>query len=258
MAALLRGGGGRGDGRGRQAFEIGFRLQHQREGLFVAQHVLREGRAQRRETLGDGGEALLLVGGQTRAGAAEGEPAALDETARLRVQARGVGVDGVHPREQFVVEQHIGVFAREARLDLQLDRLDGVVRGGADEVVEYALDPVERLARALQAEDGVFEARGLGFDRVQLRTPFRHRRVERGAEMLQPDLRERRLAEGGGPGGKQGILGQGGTRVGAKNRLLARLRGLAPSCAPSPCKLLHRRYLMLRRRMLLFRDVDAW
>ncbi len=187
MAALLGGGGRRGARGVRQALQVRF-VQDQRIGFLVAEHVLAEGGAERGEPLGDLGEALLLLRREPRAGALEREPAALDEALRLRVEAGPVCVDGVDAREQGVVEQHIGFLAGEARLDLALDRLDGVGRGRADEMVEGAGDAVERLAGALQAEDGVFEARGGGLDGVPLGPVLGEGGVEGRAEMFEADL----------------------------------------------------------------------
>src|SRR4051812_25633745 len=76
-------------------------------------------------------------------------------------------------------------------------------------MVEGAGDPVERLPGALEAEDGVLETCRSRLDRLALAAPFGDGRVEGGAEMFEADAAERRLAEGGGPGGEERIVGQG-------------------------------------------------
>jgi hypothetical protein len=120
---------------------------------------------------------------------------------------------GVHFGEQRVVEQHIGIHARQPGLDFTLERLDPLVRGRTDEMIKHALDPVERPPRPLQPENRRLEPRRRRLDRVEFGGPFGQRSLEGGTKMFEPDLGERRLAEGGGPGLKKRIVGQGGARV---------------------------------------------
>src|SRR5580700_11247179 len=120
-------------------------------------------------------------------------------------------MDGVDSSKQSLIQHHVGDFPREPRLDFKLDRLDLVAGGDADQMKECALDAIEGAASAFECEDRIVEARRrwIGFDSRDLRPPLRDASVESGAEMLKLYLGEGRGAEGGVPGRKEGIVGQG-------------------------------------------------
>jgi hypothetical protein len=89
----------------------------------------------------------------------------------------------------------------------------------AGEVSQHRLEPVQQSPRAVERGDRVLEARGLGLaaDRVQLGQVQAHCLAQRGREMLGPDRREGRQAEGRGPGLEQRVGGQGGGLVHGQN-----------------------------------------
>src|SRR5580700_4180290 len=96
-------------------------------------------------------------------------------------------MNGVDASKQSLIQHHVGDFPREPRLDFELDRLDLVAGGDADEMKECTLHAIERAAGALEREDRIVEARRrrIGFDGRDLRPPLRDAGAESGAEMLE-------------------------------------------------------------------------
>src|SRR4051794_35024608 len=85
----------------------------------------------------------------------------------------------------------------EHRGDLALDRLEGVARVRAGQVVEHTRDLIEAAARALEGVDRVGEGRRIGIpgDGYDLGGVLRERLVEGRAEVIGRDLIERRQPE---------------------------------------------------------------
>ncbi len=209
-AALARGLGRLGDEPIGQAGEIVARLEHQREGLFIGEHVLRELRAERGEPLADLGEPRFDLRRKARAGAAEGEMMAFQDAALFGVEAKRIAllIDGIDAREERIVQMDLGVMPGEERRDLALDRLDRVIRMRMREIEEDGRDTAERAPRTLQRGDRIFEIgrRGIFRDGRNLGPMFGEGRRKRRTIMIGRDAVERRNAKRRGPVGQKRIL----------------------------------------------------
>src|SRR6516225_355924 len=127
----------------RQAGKVVLAAQHEREGPLVGKHVLPELRAERRQALGDGGEALLHLGRVAGAGAPEIHVIALEDALLLRRETERVAPaeQGVDAREELVVQIDLVPMTSAQRRDLKLDRLERRIAVRADEVEEHRAGP---------------------------------------------------------------------------------------------------------------------
>ena len=127
------------------------------------------------------------------------------EHARLfgrKPEFAGVRLERVDALEQSLVQIGLAAVTRELRRDFALDRLQLVIRVGANQVEKNAGHSVEAAAAALQRVNRIGEGRrlGIGGDRVDLRSRLLKRRVEGRRELARLEAVERRRLEWPGPG----------------------------------------------------------
>ncbi len=203
MAAFGADARGAADEKIRQAAQIVPLEQHEPV-FFVGQHVLAEFCAERRQPLGDRGEARFCLGRKACAGAGEIEMVAFEHARLFGRKPEPVlpGLQCVDALEQSVVQIGFAAMARQDRGDLALDRLKLVVGRRAREIEKDLGHPVEAAPAALQRLDRVGEARRLriGGHGVDIGPSLLEGGLECGPEMTGLDALERRRLEGPGPG----------------------------------------------------------
>jgi hypothetical protein len=207
--AALRGGlAGAVTGEVGQSVEVGLG-EGKVPGLLVVQHVLAEPCVQRGQALGDFGHARLLGGAEPGAGADETKVAAFEQAARVGRQAEAVagGVERVDAGEQAGIERDPAAVLGQPGGEIAFDLLQRLVAEAGDEVGKYVADALQQAAAALEGLDGIGEARGRrifddGGDFGEL---LLHAAFERLGDVPGADAVERRDAEGGRPGGEEGV-----------------------------------------------------
>ena len=140
-----------------------------------------------------------------------------------------VGVEGergprvphrLDPREESRIEPDVVAVCRHHRRHLLLDRLQRVARLGRGEVREDARHLLEQPARGVERLDRVREGgRGRALrDRLHLAAVLRDPLLDRGQEVLGPDLVEGRDAEGRLPLLEEGVGRRSGREAGRGGR----------------------------------------
>ena len=145
----------------RKPRQIGLVFENELVALFVGQNILREGRAERRETRIDLRHALLGFGGEAGAGPHEARMRALEDAALFGIEllAQAALDDRFDAGEETRIERNGRAVLREDRRDIALDSLQFGVRIGAGEIVKYAKDAREHRARLLHGRDRIGERR---------------------------------------------------------------------------------------------------
>jgi hypothetical protein len=148
-----------------QTLKIGLVEQHEPV-FFIRQHVLTELCPKSRQPLGDRGQSRLGLGLCACAGAGEIEVIAVEHTRLFgrQPEVAGVRLDRVDAPEQGLVQIGLAAMARELGRRLALDRLQLVIRVGANQIEKNTGHSVEAAAAALERLDRVGESRGLGID----------------------------------------------------------------------------------------------
>ena len=167
-------------------------------------------RGERRQPLGDRGQARLGVSRRACSGAGEIEMIAL-EHARLferKPELVLVGLKRIDALEQRLAQIDIAAMARENRRDLPLDRLKLVIGRRAREVEEYFRHAIEAAPAPFQRFNRIGEGRRgrICRDGVDLGAMVFKRDVESGPKMRGLDAVERGRLERPGPGLKKWIL----------------------------------------------------
>jgi hypothetical protein len=114
----------------------------------------------------------------------------------------GVRLERVDALEQSLVQIGLAAVTRELGRDFALDRLQLVIRVGANQVEKNTGHSVQAAAAALQRVNRIGEGRqfGIGGDPVDLRSRLAQRRVEGRRELARLEAVERRRLEWPGPG----------------------------------------------------------
>ena len=186
----------------RQAGEILLVQQHEPV-FFVRQHILAELRGERRQPLGDRGQARLGLSRRACSGAGEIEMIAL-EHARLfgrKPKLVRVGLKRIDALEQRLAQIDVAAMARENWCDLPLDRLEVVIGRRAREVEEDFRHAIEAAPAPFQRLDRIGESRQgrICRDSVDLGAMVFQRDLESGPKMPGLDAVERRRLERLGP-----------------------------------------------------------
>ena len=145
-----------------KAVDVAF-LQKEHPILFVGEQVLAEFRAERRQLLIDGREALLAFRIEFRARADESLPCPFQDPQRLGIEpeAGAALVEVVNAGEQCRVHRNRGEMPRHFRRDFALHRLNGVIGMGARPAPEYRRDAGQRLAAEFQRLQRIVDGGGL-------------------------------------------------------------------------------------------------
>jgi len=179
-----------------QPFELGGRIDDQRDVVDFFQHVLRELGAEPGQLTVDLAQARLLLIRKPRAGANEITMGFLEQAQLLGIEPQRFAllIQAVDPGKQLGIELDRIAVCRQPRRHLTLDLLAFVVGVGADQVEEHRGHARQGSAAALHRNNRVVEARRIGIagNGLDLGQMLFHTALHRRDEVLIANPVERR------------------------------------------------------------------